>query len=182
MGAPPFGGDIITGGHGITADHGILFGLAISHDAHLRQVRWRRRWCHHNNRSRRGRRPHRLGDYPTDIPLADTTIWLPTRFNPAAEEQGQFADIRRQQNFLRLFLRDFQRDRLSDFRLFFSFARYLVDRKHLYVLQQNVGVALAPARYFVSDHDDNDEVAWQHEPCNPTHVIDAHRHGAFALV
>src|SRR5262245_41399977 len=166
----------------ITAGHGILLGLAVSHDGHLRQIRWRR-WCRYNG-SWRGRRyrPHRLRDYPTDIPLADTTIWIPTRFDRSAEKQGQFADTRRQHNLLRLFLRDFQRDCLGDFRLFFSFAGDLVDRKHLYMLQQNVGIALTLARYVVGDHDNIDEIARQDEAGNATHVIDPHRHRAFAVL
>src|SRR5262249_18915223 len=159
----------------ITAGHGILLSLAVSHDGHLRQVRWRR-WCRYNG-SWRG-----LWDYPNDIPLADAAILIPNRFDRSAEKQGQLADIRRQQNFLRLLLRDFQRDCLSDFRFFFSFAGDLVDRKPLYVLQQNVGIALTLARYVVGDHDDIDEIARQDEAGNAPHVIDPHRHRAFAVL
>jgi hypothetical protein len=77
---------------------------------------------------------------------------------------------------------DFQRDCLGDFRLFFSFTGNLVDRKHLYVPQQNVGIALTLARYFVSDYDDIDEIAGQDEVGNATDVIDPHRHRAFAFL
>jgi len=50
------------------------------------------------------------------------------------------------------------------------------------VLQQNIGIALALARYFVGDHEDVDIIARQDEAGNPTQVIDAHRHRAFALL
>ena len=39
-------------------------------------------------------------------------------------------------------MRDFHGDCPDHCRLFFGFARDLIDRKHLYVLQQNVGLAI----------------------------------------
>ena len=54
-----------------------------------------------------------------------------------------FADIRRQQNFLRLLLGDLDRYRPSDRRLSVRFARDLINRQHLDVLKQDVGIALA---------------------------------------
>ena len=39
-------------------------------------------------------------------------------------------------------MRDFHGDCPDHCRLFFGFARGLIDRKHLYVLQQNVGLAI----------------------------------------
>ena len=40
-----------------------------------------------------------------------------------------------------------------------SFARKLVDCEDLHMLKQNVGIALALARYVIGDHDDVDEIA-----------------------
>jgi hypothetical protein len=39
-------------------------------------------------------------------------------------------------------IRDFRGDSPDHCRLFFRFARNLIDRKHLYVLQQNIGLAI----------------------------------------
>jgi hypothetical protein len=39
-------------------------------------------------------------------------------------------------------MRDFHGDCPGHCRLFFSFARDLIDRKHVYVLQQNVGLVI----------------------------------------
>ena len=68
---------------------------------------------------------------PADIPLVDAAMWIRSSLNRSTEDQGQFADIRRQQNFLRLLLRDFHRDCPGDCRLSFAFARNLVDREDL---------------------------------------------------
>ena len=52
------------------------------------------------------------------------------RLDWSAENQGQLADIRCQQNFLRLLFRDFQRDCPGNCWLFFCFVRDLVNCKH----------------------------------------------------
>ena len=54
-----------------------------------------------------------------------------------------FADIRRQQNLWRLLLGDLDRYRPGDRRLSVRFTRDLINRQHLDVLKQNVGIALA---------------------------------------
>ena len=50
------------------------------------------------------------------------------------------------------------------------------------MLQQDVGIALPSARYFVGDQNDIDEISGQNKAGNPTHIIDLNCYGAFALI
>src|SRR5262245_1032880 len=56
----------------------ILLSLPISHDRYFREIRWRGWRRYDGNWRGRRRRSHRLGDHPTDILLANTTIRIPT--------------------------------------------------------------------------------------------------------
>ena len=43
-------------------------------------------------------------------------------------------------------------------------------------------IALPLARWFVSDHDEVDEIARQDKASNAAHIVHAHRHRAFAVL
>ena len=72
--------------------------------------------------------------------------------------------------------------RLGDSRLLLPFARELIDREDLEMLQENFRIILASGRSVLGDEDNVDEITRQDEARYAAHVIDPQRHGALALV
>ena len=91
-------------------------------------------------RRRRRRGSQRLRSCPANIFLANAAIWIRIRILRSSERgvEDDFADIRGQENLLRLLFADFDRYRLGDSWLPFPFTCNLVDHEDLYMLQQNV--------------------------------------------
>ena len=135
--------------------HVVFFSLDPAHDRYRHHIRnlchwsWGRRRRRRRRKRRRRRRsdPHRLRG-PAAVKV--TLGYAPTRnyivVARLAQDQGQPPDIRRQQNLLCLLRRHLNCDRLGNGRVLLPLARELVDRKHLHMVQKNVGVALALGR------------------------------------